>query len=110
MVSRQRELIAAGRYVAEGRDIGTVVAPDADLKIFLTADEKERARRRADESGEHLADVFAAMADRDSRDATREHGALRPADDAVAVDTSGLEVEEVLEQIESIARERGLLR
>jgi cytidylate kinase len=109
MVARQRELIAAGRYVAEGRDIGTVVAPDADLKIFLTADERERAQRRAVESGERVADVLAAMAERDSRDAGREHGALRPADDAVAVDTSELQVDEVVERIELLARERGLL-
>ena len=52
MVKRQRELIAAGNYVAEGRDIGTVVSPDSPLKVFLTASEEERARRRAAESGE----------------------------------------------------------
>jgi CMP/dCMP kinase len=110
MVTRQRELIAAGRYVAEGRDIGTVVAPDAELKIFLTASEGERARRRAAESGEHVFDVLSAQSERDSRDTEREHGALRVADDAIELDTDGLEVENVVEKIVALAHERGLLR
>ena len=79
MVERQRALIAAGDYVAEGRDIGTVVSPDATLKVFLTASDAERARRRAAETGEPLADVRAAQATRDARDRGREHGALRAA-------------------------------
>ena len=62
MVERQRALIAGGDYVAEGRDIGTVVSPDATLKVFLTASDVERARRRAAETGEPLADVRAAQA------------------------------------------------
>jgi cytidylate kinase len=110
MVARQRELIAAGRYVAEGRDIGTVVAPDAELKIFLTASEGERARRRAAESGEHVFDVLSAQSERDSRDTEREHGALRVAGDAIELDTDGLEVESVVERIVELAHERGLLR
>ncbi len=110
MVARQRQLIAAGRYVAEGRDIGTVVAPGAELKIFLTASENERARRRAAESGEHMLDVLSAQAERDSRDMDREHGALRVADGAIELDTSGLEVEEVVERIADLAQEQGLLR
>jgi CMP/dCMP kinase len=110
MVTRQRELIAAGRYVAEGRDIGTVVAPDAELKIFLTASEGERARRRAAESGEHVFDVLSAQSERDSRDTEREHGALRVADDAIELDTDGLEVDSVVERIVALADERGLLR
>src|SRR2546421_9189098 len=57
MVKRQRELIAAGNYVAEGRDIGTVVSPDSPLKVFLTASEQERARRRSDETGPSVDDV-----------------------------------------------------
>ncbi len=110
MVTRQRELIDSGRYVAEGRDIGTVVAPDADFKVFLTAAEGERARRRAAESGEHVGEVLEALAERDSRDIEREHGALRAAEDAVEVDTSGIEVDEVVERITALAHERGLLR
>ena len=108
MVERQRELIAAGEYVAEGRDIGTVVSPDSPLKVFLTASDEERARRRAAESGEHRLDVLLAQAERDGRDRSREHGALRPAEDAVEIDTTGLEIDAVVERIAGLARERGL--
>jgi cytidylate kinase len=108
MVARQRELIAAGRYVAEGRDIGTVVSPNAPLKVFLTASPEERARRRAAQSGEDEATVLAAQRERDERDETREHSALRAADDAVEIDTTGLSLEEVVERVVALARERGL--
>jgi cytidylate kinase len=109
MVDRQRDLIASGRYVAEGRDIGTVVSPDSPLKIFLTASSAERARRRAADSGEDTAAVEAAQAERDRRDEAREHGALRPADDAVELDTTGLTIDEVVARIAGLARERGLV-
>jgi cytidylate kinase len=108
MIARQRELIAAGRYVAEGRDIGTVVSPDAPLKVFLTASPEERARRRAAQTGEDEATVLAAQRARDERDETREHSALRAADDAVEVDTTGLSLDEVVERIVDLARKRGL--
>jgi CMP/dCMP kinase len=108
MVARQRELIAAGRYVAEGRDIGTVVSPDSPLKVFLTASEQERARRRAEQTGENPATVLAAQRERDERDATREHSALRAADDAIELDTTDLTLEEVVAQIVTLARERDL--
>jgi len=108
MVERQRELIGAGRYVAEGRDIGTVVSPDAPLKVFLTASEAERARRRAAEAAERVEPVLAAMQERDRRDTAREHGALRAASDAVEVDTTGLGVSDVVERVVGLARERGL--
>jgi cytidylate kinase len=108
MVARQQELIAAGRYVAEGRDIGTVVSPDAPLKVFLTASPEERARRRSEQTGEDPAAVLAAQRDRDSRDETREHSALRAADDAVELDTTGLPLDEVVERIAVLARDRGL--
>jgi cytidylate kinase len=108
MVKRQRELIAAGNYVAEGRDIGTVVSPDSPLKVFLTASEEERARRRADESGQPLERVREAIGDRDQRDATRKHGALRAADDSVPLDTTDLSVDQVIERVVELARERGL--
>jgi len=108
MVARQRELIAAGRYVAEGRDIGTVVSPEAPLKIYLTATAEERARRRALQTGENPDDVLAAQRERDARDEGREHSALRPASDAVELDTTELTLEEVVDQIESLARDRGL--
>jgi cytidylate kinase len=109
MVERQRRLVAEGGWVAEGRDIGTVVCPEAPLKVFLTASEDERARRRAAESDEDVEAVLAAQRDRDSRDTDREHGALRPADDAVEVETTGLGIEQVVERIARLAAERGLL-
>jgi CMP/dCMP kinase len=108
MVKRQRELIAAGNYVAEGRDIGTVVSPDAPLKVFLTASEEERARRRAGETGEPVESVRRAIEDRDERDTSRQHGALRAADDSVELDTTDLSVEQVVEKVVAMAREREL--
>ena len=108
MVERQRSMIAAADYVAEGRDIGTVVSPDSPLKVFLTASQAERARRRAAETGEHTRDVLDAQADRDERDSEREHGALRAADDAVEVDTTGMDIDAVVELIAGMAHERGL--
>lgn len=108
MVARQRRLIAAGRYVAEGRDIGTVVSPDAPLKVFLTASDEERARRRAAETGEDLESVLEAQRRRDARDTEREHGALRPAEDAIEIDTTGLSLEEAVGRVVALARERGL--
>jgi CMP/dCMP kinase len=108
MVDRQRALIDSGRYVAEGRDIGTVVSPDAPLKVFLTATPDERARRRASDTGERAEAVLAAQAERDTRDRDREHGAMRPAGDAVELDTTGLRVGEVVERVVELARQRGL--
>ncbi len=108
MVARQRELIAAGRYVAEGRDIGTVVSPDSPLKVFLTASDEERARRRAAQTGEDQAAVLDAQRERDARDATREHSALRAAEDAVEIDTTDLTLDEVVARIVALARERRL--
>lgn len=108
MVKRQRELIAAGNYVAEGRDIGTVVSPDSPLKVFLTATEEERARRRAAETGAPVEEVRDAIEDRDRRDSGREHGALRVADDSVSLDTTDLTPDQVVERIAELARERGI--
>lgn len=108
MVDRQRQLIGDGRYVAEGRDIGTVVSPDSPLKVFLTASDEERARRRAAETGEDFDAVLEAQRRRDARDTGREHGALRPAEDAVELDTTGLTLDEVVARIVALARERGL--
>ena len=87
---RQRELISRGDWVAEGRDIGTVVAPEAELKFFLTADPHERARRRAIELGADPDTVLAEQTLRDERDSTREHSPLTPALGAVTLDTTGL--------------------
>ena len=108
MVKRQRELIAAGNYVAEGRDIGTVVSPDSPLKIFLTANEEERARRRAAESGETVSEVQSAMRDRDRRDQERADSPLRRADGSIDIDTTDLGPDEVVARIVELAGERGL--
>jgi cytidylate kinase len=108
MVARQQALIEADDYVAEGRDIGTVVSPDAPLKVFLTASDEERARRRAAETGEDVEAVLAAQKLRDARDTEREHGALRAAPDAVELDTTGLSLKEVVRRVVSLAQERGL--
>jgi CMP/dCMP kinase len=108
MVKRQRELIAAGSYVAEGRDIGTVVSPDSPLKVFLTASEEERARRRAGETGQAVDQVRREMGDRDHRDTQRPHGALRAAEDSVELDTTDLSVDEVVDRVVSLARKRGI--
>jgi CMP/dCMP kinase len=110
MVERQRALIASGDYVAEGRDIGTVVSPEATLKIFLTASDAERARRRAAETGEPPAEVLAAQARRDARDRGREHGALRAAEDAVQIDTTALGVDAIAGRIADLALEKGIRR
>lgn len=108
MVAQQRRLIAAADYVAEGRDIGTVVSPEAPLKVFLTASEAERGRRRAAESGEGVGEVLEAIRARDRRDTERSHGALRAAVDAVELDTTGMTIEQVVAEIVRLARERGL--
>jgi cytidylate kinase len=108
LVARQRALIASGDYVAEGRDIGTVVSPDSPLKVFLTASPEERARRRAAESDEPVEAVLAAQRVRDARDEQRQHGALRAAEDAVEIDTTGLDVPSVTARVVDLARERGL--
>ncbi len=99
MVALQRRLLAHGDWVAEGRDIGTVVAPEADVKVFLTADPHERARRRAQELGLDPDTVLREQVIRDERDRAREHSPLRPAPGAVELDTTGLSVDEVVDRI-----------
>ena len=104
LLAKQRELISDGDWVAEGRDIGTVVAPDAPIKVFLTADPAERARRRVAELRRRgieaeAADTQRAIEQRDRLDSTRSAAPLRPADDAVLIDTTGLEADEVIEQV-----------
>ncbi len=111
MARYQRELGEARPSVLEGRDIGTVVFPDALLKVYLTASDEERARRRTEElaargqavlAEEVLADIRA----RDEQDSSREHAPLRAAADAVAVDTTGLTVAQVVERVAALVRER----
>lgn len=104
LVAQQQVIGRAGGVVAEGRDIGTVVFPHADLKIFLVASPAERARRRAKdlERAGHTVDVVALeaeIAQRDTIDSTRAHSPLKPAEDAVMLDSDGLSPDEVVETI-----------
>lgn len=99
LVEKQRELVAAGDWVVEGRDIGTVVAPDAAVKVFLVADPEERARRRAAELGIDVDSVLRDQALRDAQDSSREHSPLKPAEGSVELDTTGLAVDEVVTRI-----------
>ena len=107
MVARQRRLLQDGDWVAEGRDIGTVVAPGAEVKVFLTASPEERARRRADELGADPATVRSEQALRDERDTTRSHSPLEPAPGAVVLDTSDLTLPEVVQRVVELAYPQG---
>jgi cytidylate kinase len=108
LVRRQRELGGGGAIVMEGRDIGTVVFPDADVKIYLDATPEERARRRAADpahaasEGHALTDIATALAERDRRDATRAVSPLTRALDAVVIDTTGVPIDVVVERILAI--------
>jgi CMP/dCMP kinase len=104
LVEKQRELLGVGDWVAEGRDIGTVVAPEAAVKVFLVADPEERARRRASELGSDVQTVLRDQALRDAQDSGREHSPLRPADGATELDTTGLSVDEVVARIVELVR------
>jgi cytidylate kinase len=109
MLEKQRALIAAGDYVVEGRDIGTVVAPDAPVKAFLVADPEERARRRAAELARrgvsiHQDEVRDAIEQRDLLDSTRSAAPLRQADDAELIDTTKLAPEAVADRIVALAQ------
>ena len=103
MVKRQREMGKRGA-VLNGRDIGTVVFPDADVKIFLTAAPEERAQRRFAEESEqdarvNFAETLADMTERDRRDSTRADSPLKSADDAIIIDSTGLSIDEVFKQM-----------
>jgi CMP/dCMP kinase len=103
MRERQRDLGREGDVVIEGRDIGTVVAPDAEVKVYLVADRDERARRRmADRPGIGADALATDLRMRDEKDAER----MKPAEDAREIDTTGLRVEDVVERIETLVRER----
>lgn len=107
LTKQQRRVAANGHVVMAGRDIGTVVLPDADLKLYIQASVEERARRRYRECqarGEKLVyqQVLDSMRRRDQIDSQRKHAPLRPADDAIIVNTDGLDIEEVLAHIERL--------
>jgi len=105
LVEVQQRLVAEGDWVAEGRDIALVVAPDAEVKVFLTATPEERARRRANQLGGDVRTVLREQALRDERDNTPGRSTLEPAPDAVPVDTTGLTLDEVVAQIATLVVE-----
>ncbi|MER3427795.1 MAG: (d)CMP kinase [Pyrinomonas sp.] len=113
MVRRQRDMGAHGGVVLDGRDTGTVVFPQADLKFFLTATPEERAQRRYEEERARMQDrtfddVLREVNLRDERDSTRDDSPLRIAKDAVVIDTTELSIEDVFQRMMEVARERGL--
>jgi cytidylate kinase len=100
MRTQQRQWIQQnGGGVVEGRDIGTVVFPEADVKIFLTASPLERAKRRVEQNGGILEEVAAGIAERDRIDSTREDSPLKPAHDSIVVDSSGKSIDDVVDEI-----------
>lgn len=113
LVARQRQYGSGGGIVMEGRDIGTVVFPDADVKIYLDASPDERARRRAGDAahaaskGAPLADVATALAERDRSDSTRAVSPLAVAPDAVVIDTTGVPVDAVIERVLALVNDEG---
>lgn len=107
LVAQQQQIMRDGNWVAEGRDIGTVVAPDAGVKVFLNADPRERARRRAAELDADVDTVFYELNRRDDQDAHREHSPLTRATDAVELDTTGLSADEVTDRIVALVESVG---
>ena len=113
MVALQQEMAAEGGVVMEGRDIQTVVLPEAEVKIFLTAPAEERAKRRCLELKQRgysadCGEVLAEIERRDTRDTTREHSPLRAAPDAVHIDTGGLTIDQVVERVLEVVRGRAV--
>ena len=116
LLELQRDFARKQSVVMDGRDIGTVVLPDADIKIFLTADPVERAKRRYDEliakAKEELraaileSDVLADLIKRDHNDANRAHAPLKQAEDAIVADTTGFELDEAIDYVMKLIRER----
>lgn len=107
LTEQQRRIAAKGCIVMVGRDIGTVVLPNADLKLYMQASVEERARRRYQERqarGENVTyqEVLVSMHRRDQIDSQRTYAPLRPADDAIIIDTDGLDINEVMTQIEPL--------
>lgn len=110
LVAQQQRMAAAGNVIMDGRDIGTVVLPEADLKVFLTASVEERAKRRFKELKEKgietdLAQVQKDIAERDYRDSHRTHSPLKQADDAILLQSDNLSIEEVLQRLTSLVNE-----
>ena len=115
LLDRQRSFATPPGLVADGRDMGTVIFPEARLKVFLTASAEERAQRRYKQliekgSAASLAALSREIAERDLRDSTRQVAPLRPAPDAQLLDSTGLSIDAVVERVLSLGRERGLWR
>jgi cytidylate kinase len=113
LLQRQRDFAMPPGLVADGRDMGTVVFPAASLKIYLTASPEERARRRYNqlkdkETGVSLAALSREIAERDARDSGRAVAPLKPAADAIVVDSTPLSIEQVVDRVLGLAQERGL--
>ena len=112
LVAQQQRIGSEGDYVVEGRDIGTVVFPSAETKVFLTASAEERARRRVAQNSERgigsldFDEVLSDIVKRDERDMARADSPLRPADDAVLVDSTTLGIDQIVESICDLARSR----
>jgi cytidylate kinase len=112
LVCQQQRIGHAGDYVVEGRDIGTVVFPDAEVKVFLTASDEERAHRRVRQNVDRsvgsidYAEVLADIRRRDGFDSTRDESPLQAADDAIKLDSTGTYIEDVIERICAVAREK----
>lgn len=113
LLTLQRNFQAPPGLVADGRDMSTVVFPGAELKLFVTASADERARRRREQLAEQGVDasigrIRSEIRERDERDQAREHSPLKPAADAVALDTTELSIEQTLERVHTLIEERGL--
>jgi cytidylate kinase len=112
LLDKQRQIAATGNYIVEGRDTGTVVFPNADLKVFLTASPSERAHRRVRQNIDHCigsmdyAEVLADINRRDAADTSREIAPLRPADDAIIVDTTCMRIQDVITLIISLIQDK----
>jgi CMP/dCMP kinase len=104
IIAAQRALVAHGDWVIEGRDAATGIAPDAELKVFLTATPQERARRRAAQEGRPVDEVLREQAARDDADNSLGRSVLTPAPGAIEVDTTGLTLDEVVAKVEALAR------
>ena len=105
VVEQQRRIVAHGDWVAEGRDIGTVVAPDAAVKVFLTATAEERARRRAEQTGGSYETILKDQAERDERDSSADRSIFEAPPDTTPLDTTELTIEQVIDQIATLVVE-----
>lgn len=115
LLGRQRDFLGEPGLLADGRDMGTVVFPDAELKIFLTASAEERSKRRYNQLKDkgldvNLADLLNEISERDKRDSERAVSPLVPADNAILVDSTGKGIEAVFQQVYSLCEERGLVK